>query len=152
MCRISSSKLKESNVRIQIFQWKSISFLDMINSKRAISHLLTKNRIMVPTFITCHLCDLLANTSSPYFYLMKKKNSIMTLIIDSRKIKRQEWGMGRTSKIKWTIGTYSSIIELFSNVLICYNCRWKSKNDDMNGCLCKPHNFPFWKAFGGKKR
>lgn len=100
MCRISSSKLKESNVRTHIFQWKSISFLGMINSKRAISHLLTKNCIMVPTFITCRLCDLLANTSSPYFYLMKKKISIMTLNIYSRKIKRQEWGMGRNIKNK----------------------------------------------------
>lgn len=48
--------------------------ISLSRSKLTICHLLTENRIMVPTFITCRLLDLLAYTSCPFFYKEEKES------------------------------------------------------------------------------
>jgi len=63
----------------RIPQYKYTFYTISLNwSKLTVCHLLTKNRIMVPTFITCRLWDLLTYTSCPRFY--KKRNQANHII------------------------------------------------------------------------
>lgn len=96
---------------------------------------------------------LVGSASKNFFTLflsLKKGNSVRNLYWLSTEtvvisIKKEWENDMNKKKNKMISSTYNFMVELISYVFIYYNSRWKSKNNNMNGLLCKLHHFPFWK-------